>query len=537
MIITTETYTVECALLLAAVLAALIFVYKRDLMMLQLNSYRNERYTRWFNKSQESTNTMRILSCISLFMLLVPRLPFLATAAFAILVMIWISAKLAREKYKKPLVWTNRAKRIYAVMWILSMILMALTFILVIQGDDLFTALKDTAMVGLAFAVISPCLLLISNVLLKPVEKYINSRYYNDAARILRSMPGLKIIGITGSYGKTSTKHYLNRILSEKFDTLMTPGSYNTTMGVIRTVREYLKPYNEVFIVEMGAKQPNDIKEICDLVHPTMGIVTAVGEQHLESFKTIENIQRTKFELIDALPSDGFGVVNDDFEYVANRPVSNVECVRYAVQNTKNADFIAKDIILDHTGTTFTISGEGKELTLHTRLVGECNISNLMAAVIIAMHMGVEDEKIKYAVDRIDQVEHRLNMKRTPGGVTIIDDAFNSNPTGSRMALEVLGAMNSGKRIVVTPGMIELGNRQYDLNRELGITAAKNADVAVVVNKYNRDAIVEGLLKGGMDEKSIHAVDSFAEAQKILGTLLAKGDTVLYENDLPDTFK
>ncbi|MDE7135762.1 MAG: UDP-N-acetylmuramoyl-tripeptide--D-alanyl-D-alanine ligase, partial [Muribaculaceae bacterium] len=345
--------------------------------------------------------------------------------------------------------WTNRAKRIYTAMWALSLILMAVTFILVIQGDDLFTALKDTAMVGLAFAVISPCILLISNVLLKPVEKYINSRYYNDAARILRSMPELKIIGITGSYGKTSTKHYLNRILSEKFDTLMTPGSYNTTMGVIRTVREYLKPYNEVFIVEMGAKQPNDIKEICDLVHPTMGIVTAVGEQHLESFKTIENIQRTKFELIDALPSDGFGVVNDDFEYVANRPVSNVECVRYAVQNKINADYIAKDITLDHTGTTFTISGKGKELTLHTRLVGECNISNLMAAVIIAMHMGVEDEKIKYAVDRIDQVEHRLNMKRTPGGVTIIDDAFNSNPTGSRMALDVLGAMKSGKLIVV----------------------------------------------------------------------------------------
>ena len=136
------------------------------------------------------------------------------------------------------------------------------------------------------------------------------------------------MIGITGSYGKTSTKHYLNRILSEQFEVCMTPGSFNTTMGVIRTIREYLKPYDTVFICEMGAKQPGDIKEICDLVHPSVGIITAVGEQHLESFKTIENVQRTKFELIDSLPADGLAIVNDDFEWVANRKVSDVECVR-----------------------------------------------------------------------------------------------------------------------------------------------------------------------------------------------------------------
>ena len=141
--------------------------------------------------------------------------------------------------------------------------------------------------------------------LLSPVERHINRHYYRDAEHRLQAMPGLKVIGITGSYGKTSTKHYLETILSEHFDVLMTPGSYNTTMGVIRTVREYLKPYHEVFIVEMGAKQRGDIKEICDLVHPGIGIITAVGEQHLESFKSIENVQATKFELVDSLPAGG----------------------------------------------------------------------------------------------------------------------------------------------------------------------------------------------------------------------------------------
>jgi UDP-N-acetylmuramoyl-tripeptide--D-alanyl-D-alanine ligase len=292
-----------------------------------------------------------------------------------------------------------------------------------------------------------------------------------------------------------------------------------------------------VFIVEMGAKQSGDIKEICDLVHPQMGIVTAVGEQHLESFKSIENVQRTKFELIDALPQNGVGVVNDDFPYVANREVKNVKCIRYAVNATSNASYTAQDIIYDETGTQFTIVGNGKELKLHTRLVGECNISNLIAAVIIAMQLEVPDEKIRYAVEKIEQVEHRLNLKRTPGGITIIDDAFNSNPTGSSMAMDVLSRFTKGKRIVITPGMIELGERQFELNEALGKKIAECADVAIIVGEYNREAILNGINQGEMNENNVHAVASFNDAQRVLATIARAGDTVLYENDLPDTFK
>ena len=351
-------------------------------------------------------------------------------------------------------------------------------------------------------------------------------------------MPDLKIIGVTGSYGKTSTKHYLNRILSEKYDVLMTPGSFNTTMGVIRTIREYLKPYNEVFICEMGAKQPGDIKEICDLVHPSVGIVTAVGEQHLESFKTIENVQRTKFELVDALPADGLAIVNDDFPFVANRNVENVECIRYAVSTKGAAQYTAEDITYSPGGTSFTVVTPTEErLAFSTHLVGECNVSNLLAAIIVALRMDVPIEKIRYAVANIEQVEHRLNMKRTPGGVTIIDDAFNSNPTGSKMALDVLKMMTGGRRIIVTPGMIELGDRQEELNRKFGESIAVSADIAIIVGTYNRDAIVEGIENVDNGIAKVHKVDSFNEAQQLLATILKSGDTILYENDLPDTFK
>lgn len=316
----------------------------------------------------------------------------------------------------------------------------------------------------------------------------------------------------------------------------MTPGSYNTPMGVIRTVREMMKPYYDVFIVEMGAKQIGDIKEICDLVAPSIGIVTAVGEQHLESFKTIENVQRTKFELIDALPSDGLGVLNNDFPYIASRPVSNVPVLRYALE-AGNADYHIEDIVYDDIETRFTIVGDGHKLALSTQLVGDCNLSNLMAAVIVALHLNVPENAIKYAVSRIEQVEHRLNIKRVPEGLSIIDDAFNSNPDGARMALDVLHRVRATRRIVITPGMIELGDKQAEYNRRFGEQMAAVADYVMIVGTYNRAAILEGLQAGGMKEEAIFLADSFTTAQARLVQIARAGDVVLYENDLPDTFK
>ena len=249
-------------------------------------------------------------------------------------------------------------------------------------------------------------------------------------------------------------------------------------------------------------------------------------------------MQSTKFELVDSLPANGFAVLNNDFEYVANREVKNVETRRYAVNASIDADYHAEDIKYSAAGTTFTVVGEGKRIELSTKLIGECNISNLMGAVIIAMKLGVPEAKIKYAVSKIAQVEHRLNMKRTQAGIVIIDDAFNSNPDGSRMALDVLGSMTGGKRIVVTPGMIELGDKQDFYNRKFGEHIAETCDVAIIVGKYNRESIVSGIKSmGWVEGEKLYVVDSFNEAQAVLSRIAAAGDTVLYENDLPDTFK
>ncbi len=527
----TAYYTV--IVLIAAVAAAMSL--RRDLTMFQQNSYRPDRFRRWINESGDSSSPMRLCGMAAFLFVLVPFAPKWLSMAMVGLFGVCVIISLARRKYKKPLVMTMRARRIYVTAIIMVALVAAVCEILFPPSSARFAALAEV----FTAACCTPLVVVAANWLLKPVEARITRGYIEDARRRLASMPSLKIIGITGSYGKTSTKNYLARILSEQFETLMTPGSYNTTLGVVRTVREMLKPYHEVFIVEMGAKQSGDIKEICDLVHPRWGIITAVGPQHLESFKTIENVRDTKFELVDSLPSDGVAIVNDDFPMIADRPIGNCPSIRYAVRNVDGADYVAENIRYSSTGTSFTARcvADGHCIDIETRLVGECNISNLLAAVAMARTLGMDDEKIRFGAARIEQVEHRLSIKHAGRNLTIIDDAFNSNPVGSAMALDVLAAMSPARRVLITPGMIELGERQYELNAEFGEKAATRCDIAIVVGRYNREAIVEGLRKGGMADDCILEAESFAHAQQLLAPLTASPVAVLYENDLPDTFK
>lgn len=520
-----------------SIAVALFAELRRDLMMFQQNSYRKERYMRWLQTSGDTTSISRLISYIIFFCLL----STFKFGLFAIVATLIFGAirwwQLHTAKYKKPLAMTKRAKRILAVDVVLVLIIAVAAKMLFSDGSSYHKIWYSVASALMACYCGSHIITILSNAILAPVEKHINAGFYNKAKAKLQSMPNLKIVGVTGSYGKTSTKHYLHRILSEHYDTLMTPGSFNTTLGVVRTINEQLKPYNEVFIVEMGAKQKGDVKEICNLVHPSISIVTAVGPQHLETFKTIENVRDTKFEIVDSLPADGVAVLNNDFEQIANRPVNNAKTIRYGVANQTGCNYTAKDIKYSANGTTFTVCYGDESFEISTALVGECNISNLIAAVAVAIELKVPIDKIKYAISQIEQVEHRLNVKRLPGGLTIIDDAFNSNPSGSRMALDVLAMMKDGKRIVITPGMIELGESQFELNEAFGQHMAHCADLALIVGEYNQKAIVQGLQQEGMASENILTFNSFLEAYNYVLSIFAAGDTVLIENDLPDTFK
>lgn len=530
--------------LVATILMTVTLFYelRRDLMMLQQNSYRNSRYMQWLSDSGDSTSFSRLCAIIIFFIGLTNlHLTLIALGAMCLYGIIR-TIQLARRRYKKPLVMTRRAGRILTVAILLYIAIMAAA-VLALGGETTpheFVA-AETATLCFCF---SHGIIMAACVILTPVEKHINRRYINDARRRIADMPRLKVIGITGSYGKTSTKHFLYHLLSEHFSVCMTPGNFNTTLGVVRTIRENLKPYDEIFIAEMGAKQRGDIREICEIVQPSIGIITAVGPQHLQSFKTIENVRDTKFELADALPSDGLAVINDDFEMIRTRHVDNVATARYAIDNVADAMYVADNIVTTAHGTKFTINGpDGFALKLETPLVGRCNISNITAAVITALKVGVPADKIAIAVRTLSQVEHRLSVRRLPGSYTILDDAYNSNPGGSAMALDVLADMaedSKGRAIIVTPGMIELGEQQEELNRAFGKHIGEKAHIALIVGQYNRQAITDGIADA-KDEtgKNIETLtfDTFTQAQQYILQHADKGDVVLYENDLPDTFK
>ncbi len=501
-------------------------VTRYDVQMFQQNSYRFSRYFAWLKDGNW-------LSHGRAWMVLLPLLVLNRWTMWgAVALMVWLAWTELTRVYRKPIVFTARVIRLYIACGLLTALVLAVVWLLFPQ------AILLTAMLTLLFSNVP---VLLANFLNIPLEKSISRWYYRDARKRLEAMPGLLVIGITGSFGKTSTKHFLYRILSEKYNVLMTPGNFNTTLGVVRTIREQLQPYHQIFIVEMGAKQRGDIREICDLVHPKIGIITSVGEMHLDTFKTIENIQRTKFELIESLPADGLGVVNLDSEYAAAyRPEWTGHLAGYGIK-AENAAYRAVDVRYTPAGTTFGVrTAEGLCEGFETKLLGEGNLLNILAGIVVADYLNIPVQKQKIAVAQLQPVEHRLSRRTTPARITLLDDAYNSNPQGARMALSVLRDFQleaGARRIVITPGFIELGARQADLNRQLGRDMADACDYAIVVNATNREAIAQGLADENFPAGKIFLAENFNMASAHLSQIVRAGDIVLYENDLPDAFK
>jgi UDP-N-acetylmuramoyl-tripeptide--D-alanyl-D-alanine ligase len=377
-----------------------------------------------------------------------------------------------------------------------------------------------------------------------PQEKISQRRYLADAKRILGEVRPL-IIGITGSYGKTGTKEILAAMLADRYNVFRPPGSYNTLMGVTRAIREGLRPYHEAFVVEMGAYREGSIQKLCDLTHPLHGIITIIGVQHLERYGSQKAIQRAKGELIRALPPDGVAVLNGDDPlcreigdarqgeviYFANsKPAPNSK-----IQNHKYV--ITSNIRITPTGSDFDLTfPDGEVLPVHLTLLGRAAISNAVAAAAMAERLGVSRVGIARVLSTMPHVRHRLEPRTGDGGITVIDDAFNSNPIGAEGALEVLGLATGGRRILVTPGMIELGDLEEESNREFGRQAAKSCDLAVLVGVKRDDPIRQGLLAGGFPAENIWVVPTLTEGLEKLKAYLKAGDTMLLENDLPDQY-
>ena len=429
---------------------------------------------------------------------------------------------------KKKFAMTARMKRLYG----------ALAFALLLIPAVVAAAFRYFRIYGalccVLAAVFLPFIVALAGVLALPIERLIFHLYFRDAEKKLLENPRLIRIGITGSYGKTSTKFILAEILSQKYNVLATPASFNTPMGVTRIIRERLTPAHQVFIGEMGARHVGEIKELSRLVHPTIGILTAVGPQHLDTFKTLERIEKTKYELIDALPADGLGVfLNDDgIVYRLYEKTGKPKMLA----GKEGADAWATDVSVSPQGSHFTLHlGDWEPFECTTPLLGRHNIGNILAACCVAKHLGLSREQIRRGVQQLKPVEHRLQLLKTAGGVTVIDDAFNTNPTSSKEALKVLSSF-PGRRVIVTPGMVELGAEEARYNEEFGQAMAGAVDVAVLVGRKHTEPIQKGLKESGFPAENIYTVASLDEAIQTVNGILRPGDVVMYENDLPDHY-
>jgi UDP-N-acetylmuramoyl-tripeptide--D-alanyl-D-alanine ligase len=361
-----------------------------------------------------------------------------------------------------------------------------------------------------------------------------------DAARDKLVKVAPVVVGVTGSFGKTSTKFAIQRLLDGgEGIALATPGSFNTPLGVSRTINEQLGAQHGFFVVEMGAYGEGEIAELCRFVHPTVGVLTAIGPAHLDRFGSMDAIRRAKYEIVTSLPAGGTAVMNVDDPEVRSLAdaTTGVTVVRYGVDPVGAPHVTASDIAVTPGGASFVIADTRTDTSLRvsTKLLGSYSIGHVLAAVAVAMTAGRQLADLQGAIESLEPVEHRLQLLHGAGGVTVIDDAYNSNPNGAAAALEVLSAMPARRRVVVTPGMIELGERQFDENQRFGARAAAVADVLIVVAKTNRAAISAGALSAGGAE--VVTVDSLAQATERLPSILGEGDVVLFENDLPDHYE
>lgn len=515
---------------LIAFLAVFSIHAKHALHIFQQNRYSFERYTKWlmrFRNYHLNGYFIYIAACY-LWMIGFEYFDIVNSEAAVIVISLIYGIKLIadeeKKEYIKPLVYTHRVIRQIIVLSVL--IILVLIILLVNEFDPLIIAVLTPI---LAWVLIYPMALITL-----PVENMIKKGYENEARAIIDEDHDLKKIGITGSFGKTSTKNIVENIISSSYYTLMTPKSYNTPMGITRTIREYLKPIHEVFICEMGAVKSGDIAYLMDFVKPQYGIVTSIGPQHLNTFHSLENIIKEKMQMIEKLPSDGVGIINIDNEYIRNYQIKN-NCTIYTVGiKNESADFVAFDIDYNIEGSVFKVRHNDQITAYKTRLLGEHNIMNILTGIALADCLGIDEKTIQKAVAQIKMVEHRLELK-TMRGYTIIDNAFNSNPVGCLMSLEVLSKMPN-EHVVITPGLIDLGKEEYRYNHDFGAYMKGRADWVLLVGKNQTKAIVDGLNESDFDMSRVKVFVNVKEAFNFLYGQINKGATVLLENDLPDAF-
>ena len=517
---------------LLALFGFLVFAVRRLLTYLHLfqqEEYDGRRFLAWLIENRAWDRRLCLaLAAIFAAQLSLPgaRRGFFAALAGIACLAIAALERDPRKTAKKPLAMTTRAKRIYGIALAL------------VAGIGVVAALSsDLAFVWIVAVQLVPIALVAANLLLAPFEARVQARYWREARAVLQRVDPI-VIAITGSYGKTSVKHILGHLLETAGPTLITPGSVNTVMGIARTIRERLAAHHRYFVVEMGAYGIGSIRRLCALTPPRIGIISAIGKAHYERFKSLDAVARAKFELAEAV-SDNDGTViiaSEIMEFAGPREfVESHRDMVVTVGTDDDAALVIRSLRQEAAGIVAEISWRGVGYELRAPLFGLHQGGNIALAFAAACTLGMPPEDVVASLRSTPQIAHRLEVKRQGGGPVLIDDAYNSNPVGFASALALLDALRQpgGRRILVTPGMAELGSEHEAEHARIGRLAAAHVDVLVAVAPHRVAPLVSAFAEAA-PERAIVSCPSFADAQNWLDRNLAGPDVVLIENDLPD---
>ncbi|MEP7204849.1 MAG: Mur ligase family protein [Candidatus Saccharibacteria bacterium] len=432
---------------------------------------------------------------------------------------------------RKKLDYTKKAKLLLAVASVIVLASLVLTIFLVFLSIDSANLLL--AALAILLFVISP--LIVAYGIVPPLwlgRTYIQEpsqrKMIKAAGQIFANHPAFKV-AVAGSYGKTTAKDILRTVIGEGRKVAYTPGNMNTLVGISRFAQS-LKGDEEVIIFELGEEKMGDVRELCDLVCPDIGVITGINEAHLSSFGTLERTVSTIFELKDYL-GDKPLYKNYESSLVATKN-NHKDKLSFSRDGTNG--WRVRDVAIDIHGTTFTIAKRKKKMSVHTGLLGKHNIGMLAVAVDIADSLGLTRVQIAAGIEKTMPFEHRM-QPRNLAGAWVIDDTYNGNSQGVSVGLELIQALKAKRRIYVTPGLVEQGDKTREIHQEIGRRIAQVADVVVLMNNSVTEYILTGLQEASFDGKLL-LIDDPLEFYTNLDHFVASGDVVLMQNDWTDNY-
>ena len=384
----------------------------------------------------------------------------------------------------------------------------------------------------LILVIFTPVIFSVAHIILIPIERFIKRNYISKTKQRLKKFKGIKI-AITGSFGKTSVKNILYHLLSEKFNVICSPKNYNTPMGVCKTVKEVLKEDTQIAIFEMGARQEGDIRELMEIIDPDIGILTAIGEQHIETFGDLKGILRTKNEIVKYIKKSGKIFFNGKNENTLSLFKSCDKTKILSCNENGVSDF--SNIKYSSQGMSFELKIGSHYSSVNTKLLGRINCENIVLASTVAEYLGINFEEIVNRIKSLSPVKNRLELIDMNDFI-IIDDSYNANEIGAIESLNVLREF-SGKKIVITSGLVEMGRLQFEKNFKLGKEIAKSANIVVIMNETNKKAIYLGLKKEGFNDENIFFASNREEQIDIIKRITQRGCVFLFQNDLPDNYR